>query len=344
MTVADTCLAGIALQPEALDRLMPMHVLLEPTGHISHAGPTLAKMMPSVPLTGARFLEIFELRRPRNVSCYADLVASTGTPLSLRLRAYPGTALKGLAVARAGTAGLLINLSFGITVVDAVGAYRLTSADFPATDLTVEMLYLIEAKEAVMKETRNLNRRLQAARVAAEEQAFTDTLTGLKNRRAMDHILNRYSSSGDSFSLMQIDLDYFKTVNDSLGHAAGDHVLQQVAQLLVKETRSTDTVVRSGGDEFVLIFHKLTDPESLTQIADRLLHCLEKPILFGDAPCRISASLGITISDDYAPTSPDQMLIDADRALYMSKNAGRSRHTLRRRSGDNPNSDVPRLN
>ncbi len=319
---------GIMLTPEAMGRLMPMHVIVRPTGHIVSAGPTLAKLLPDCPLEGRRFLELFQLRRPRDVTGYADLAAATATPLALRLRNCPDTAFRGLAVALPGQAGLLINLSFGIGAVEAVGRYRLTSADFPATDVTVEMLYLVEAKEAVMEESRSLNRRLQVARTAAEERAFTDTLTGLKNRRAMDHILDRYTRLGDSFSLMQVDLDFFKAVNDTLGHAAGDHVLQEVARILVEETRSDDTIVRAGGDEFVLIFHRLTDPDRLARIAGRILARLEEPIPFNGAPCRISASIGITVSDDYECPTADQMLIDADTALYASKKAGRARHTF----------------
>ncbi len=324
----DVSPGSAVLTPQALDQLMPLHVMLRPTGHIRQAGPTLRKLLPGQTLEGARFLELFEMRRPREARGYDDLAAACFAPLSLRLRAGPHTCFRGLGVALPGGAGLLINLSFGIGAVDAVSDFQLTSGDFPPTDVTVEMLYLVEAKEAVMEESRSLNRRLQVARVAAEEQAFTDTLTGLKNRRAMDHILGRYVRLGEAFSLMQVDLDYFKAVNDTLGHAAGDHVLQETARILVQETRSSDTIVRAGGDEFVLIFHALTDPDKLSQIAARILARLEQPILFEGAPCRISASIGITVSDDYSPPCAERMLADADAALYASKGAGRARHTF----------------
>ncbi len=319
----------IAVRAGDLDRLMPMHVILSPTGHIRRHGPTLAKIAGGQPLQGARFLEVFEVRRPRSVTSYAGLAEAAAMPLSLRLREAPGTALKGLVVPLAGGEdGLLVNLSLGIAAVDAVGGYRLTCSDFPATDLTVEMLYLVEAKDAVMHETRNLNRRLQAARTAAEEQALTDTLTGLRNRRAMDDILARYTERGQAFSLMQVDLDFFKKVNDTLGHAAGDHVLREVAAILLQETREYDTVVRAGGDEFVVVFHNLTDPAKLAQIAGRLVQRLEVPIIFEGAACRISGSIGISVSSDYDSPTPDRMLADADMALYASKKAGRARHTF----------------
>ena len=133
------------------------------------------------------------------------------------------------------------------------------------------MLYLIEAKSAAMTESRKLNTRLQGAKIAAEEQAYTDTLTGLKNRRAMDHVLSKFIDVGEKFGLMQVDLDFFKAVNDTMGHAAGDHVLLEVAKILVEETRNDDLVARVGGDEFVLLFHKLTDLEQLNDIANRII-------------------------------------------------------------------------
>jgi diguanylate cyclase (GGDEF)-like protein len=318
---------ALSVPMQALRRLMPMSVLVAGTGHIAQVGPTLTKLRPGAVLEGARFLELFEFRRPRNVASMAALRALAGVNLALRFRDDPATSFKGQA-ADLGEAGILINLSLGIAAVDAVGRFHLTNADFAPTDLTVEMLYLVEAKEAVLNESRSLNRRLQGARIAAEEQAFTDTLTGLKNRRAMDTILDRYTAAGEEFGLMHLDLDYFKDVNDTLGHAAGDHVLQQVAKILVEETRAGDTVIRAGGDEFVLVFHDLTSAEALAAISDRLLKRLEQPILFGGAPCRISASIGIALSNDYVVPEAERMLGDADRALYASKNAGRARHTF----------------
>lgn len=326
-------IAGVELPLTALCRLMPMHAIIGPTGHIRHAGPTLNKLRPDAGFAGTRFLEIFELRRPRRVSSVADLTVPGGTRLTLRLRDRPDLPLKGLAIPLPGGDGVLVNLSFGIAAVEAVGIFGLSSGDFPPTDLTIEMLYLVEAKEAVMGESRKLNLRLQGAKIAAEEQAYTDTLTGLKNRRAMDMILERYASCGERFSLMHLDLDFFKEVNDTLGHAAGDLVLQEAARVLVEETREEDTVVRFGGDEFVLLFHRLTDRDALGKVAMRILKRLQEPVLYQDQPCRISGSIGITMSDDYATPDPEQMLIDADMALYASKNAGRAQHTFVRDVG-----------
>ena len=316
----------LTFDPLSVGWLMPMHVHVGQTGQILGTGPTLAKVWPGEPLIDKRFLDVFALRRPLMVGSLADLMRQSGERLALSLRQPPHTAFKGICVPLQG-GGALVNLSFGIDVATAVRDHCLTDSDFAPTDLTVEMLYLTEAKTAVMEELRKLNHRLQGARLQAEEQAMTDTLTGLRNRRAMDRSLEHMISTQTPFGLMHIDLDYFKQVNDTLGHAAGDLVLHRVAQVLRAETRNTDTIARVGGDEFVLIFPSLTDPEKLASIGQRILTLLNEPVLFEGKPCRVSASIGTTISTHYAVPVADRMLSDADSALYASKHDGRSRVT-----------------
>ncbi|MEP2030985.1 MAG: diguanylate cyclase [Paracoccaceae bacterium] len=309
-----------------LDVLCPMHVTLDATGHIRHAGPTLQKLYTEGDLIGRRFLEVFELNRPRAIATMTELLSVCGVKLHLQFRNAPRTGLKGILVVGPEPDEAIINLSFGISILDGVRDYALTSADFAATDLTVEMLYLIEAKSAAMEASRTLNLRLQGAMIAAEEQAFTDTLTGLKNRRAMDHVLSRMLGSDEPFALMHLDLDFFKAVNDTLGHAAGDHVLQKVARIMVDETRDVDTISRVGGDEFVLIFPGLTDHATLERVALRVISLLEEPIPFEGAMCKISASIGTVLSSDYDDPTAEQLFADADVALYASKHAGRACH------------------
>lgn len=311
---------------EVLDVMCPMHVMLNATGHIAHAGPTAAKLWPEGGATGARFLEVFEVLRPRGLTDMAGLLEASGEKLHLRKRSEPRTMMKGILVPMAAIDGAVINLSFGISIMNGVRDYALTASDFAATELTIEMLYLIEAKSAAMEASRKLNLRLQGAMIAAEEQAFTDTLTGLKNRRAVDHILPRLIERGRVFSLMQIDLDFFKAVNDTHGHAAGDEVLQHVARALIEETREQDCVARIGGDEFVLIFEGLTRPDRLADIATRLTALIEQPVPYKDAVCQISCSIGIALAHEVRPLTPETILSAADQALYVSKNSGRAQH------------------
>jgi diguanylate cyclase (GGDEF)-like protein len=305
-----------------------MHVVVSASGHVSHAGPTLQKLRPGSAMVGRRFLEIFDLKRPRRISTMDTLRATAGTKLHLQLRDAPRTELKGILAPGPVSGESIVNLSFGISVVDAVSDYALTSVDFAATDLTIEMLYLVEAKSAAMEAFRKLNLRLQGAMIAAEEQAFTDTLTGLKNRRAMDHVLDRHAAWGTQFAVMQIDLDWFKAVNDTLGHAAGDHVLQTVARIMVEETRDHDTVARVGGDEFVIVLPHACDPLSLRSIGERIIQRLSRPIPFQGDLCRISASIGIAIYEPGGGVSVADLLADADVALYASKHGGRAQQTL----------------
>ncbi|RPE72017.1 diguanylate cyclase (GGDEF)-like protein [Pacificibacter maritimus] len=310
------------LEASALDRLMPMHLILDAQGIITKIGPTLCKLRGESAMLGHNFFDVFDLRDDGRKS--ANTIIPDDKKLYMTFKSGVSTPLKGIATPMANSTDMLLNLSFGISVVDAVHDYRLTAGDFAATDLAIEMLYLVEAKSAVLEETKQLNTRLQGAKVAAEEQAYTDTLTGLKNRRAMDHVLGRMIRAGVPFALMHIDLDYFKDVNDTLGHAAGDVVLQNVAKVLVDETRAEDLVARVGGDEFIVVMHKMTDADQLMKVAERIIAQLEIPVPFNDTVCRISGSVGITTTEQYDQIDAEQMMHNADTALYASKHQGRA--------------------
>lgn len=317
----------LALDPHAFGRLMPLYLWIAPSGQILGAGPTLLKLIAADRLIGRYFFDVFTLRRPKAVAGMADLVRQSGIRIHLSLSQPPHTGFKGVAVPLAQGQGVVLNLSFGINAAQAVREHSLTDADFAPTDLTVEMLYLTEAKSAVMEEMNHLASRLRQAKSTAEEQALSDTLTGLRNRRALDRALKTATEGGPPFGLMHLDLDFFKEVNDTLGHAAGDHVLQCMARILLAETRSGDVVARVGGDEFVVLFPGMDDPDRIARIANRILLRLQEPILFEGEVCRVSASIGTTLSSLYAEPEPDRLSNDADHALYVSKRQGRSRAT-----------------
>jgi len=271
----------------AFDILCPMHLRLTETGHIVHVAPTLQKLRANSDLFGKRFLEVFRLDRPRSVTTMSELMARARSKLHLELRDPP-------------------------------------SADFAATDLAIEMLYLVEAKSAAMDASRNLNQRLQGAKLAAEEQAATDPLTGLKNRRAADRILETAIAEDRAFAVMQLDLDFFKAVNDSKGHAAGDLVLQEVAKIMRAETRRDDVIARVGGDEFLILIEGGAAKDRLKEIATRLIRKIEQPIPFEKETCHISASIGITRRSAGDPRGIDALIQSSDRALYASKSKGRA--------------------
>lgn len=315
---------------DVLDILCPMNLILDARGYVLHVGPTTAKLAEGGEnMIGRPFLELVNIKRPWVVNSVDDLVKMAGRKLHLEILDDLRTGLKGIMVPLPGEAGeMIINLSFGISIIDGVREYSLTNADFAATDLAIELLYLVEAKTAAMEASRRLNQRLQGAKIAAEEQAYTDTLTGLKNRRAMDMVLDRMLVLGEQFAMMHIDLDYFKAVNDTLGHAAGDHVLLKVAQVMVDETRETDCVARVGGDEFVIILPQVKDEPTLRRIGNRIIRVLEQPIPFEGEICNISASIGTVWIERGSDIEKDELLSNADVALYASKNAGRAMQTF----------------
>jgi diguanylate cyclase (GGDEF)-like protein len=308
---------------QVLDRLMPLHLVVGADGCIDHCGPTLAKLVDPGTLAGQPFLEAFTLRRPRDAFSFVALRAQPFAPLRLTLARDDALPMRGI-LAPLPDGRTLVNLSFGIALVDAVARYRLTADDFATTDLAVEMLYLVEAQSAAFQESRKLNARLDSAKIAAEEQAFTDTLTGLKNRRAMVHVVERLVRSHVHFAILLVDLDYFKDVNDSLGHAAGDHVLQAVARALMDEVRPGDTVVRIGGDEFAVIACDMRDPAAALSLGRRIVQRVEQPVPFAGHVCRISASIGIALSATRPRATFDELMAAADATLYEVKSAGRA--------------------
>lgn len=318
---------GLAVAAADLGRLMPLHAMLSPTGEVLAAGPMLFRLFPGKGLIGRDFLSLFEVRGgPGQISDMAGLsarlfqklhVCPRGTSSRLRLR--------GMAVPLSGGRGMLVNLSFGIDVIRAVRDLHLSDADFAPTELAMELLYLAEAIAAIRGEMQELSRRLVGARQQAQQEALTDPLTGLRNRRACDSFLSRLCHEGAGFALMHVDLDYFKQVNDTFGHAAGDHVLQQAAQILTGLSRGSDCLARVGGDEFIIVMPGLTDSERLLSLGEKIVTGLAQPIPFQGDLCRISGSVGFAVVPEGGGADPVEVLSEADSMLYAAKEAGRGR-------------------
>jgi len=168
-------------------------------------------------------------------------------------------------------------------------------------------------------------------RKAAEEQikqlAFFDPLTQLPNRRLLQerlkHGIDVERRDGKQLALLMLDLDRFKSVNDSLGHLAGDELLQQVAARITARLRDVDMVARLGGDEFIVLLEDIAHPEDAARVAEEIIADLSKPFCVEQGEdIQISASIGISLYPQHGD-NPALLMDNADAALYQAKDAGR---------------------
>jgi diguanylate cyclase (GGDEF)-like protein len=160
-----------------------------------------------------------------------------------------------------------------------------------------------------------------------EQLAHTDALTGLANRRRLDHELalecERSARYQRPFALIMFDVDHFKRVNDNNGHTRGDEILQQLAEVVRQEVRTTDSVYRYGGEEFVVLARE-TDHRDAGELAERLRARIEAHFSARGAVAPVTASFGIALVPPEDP-DPARVVASADAALYRSKEGGRNR-------------------
>lgn len=177
----------------------------------------------------------------------------------------------------------------------------------------------------------DITERMQAED-ALRKLALHDPLTGLANRaliidRLQGAIDRRRRTGGEGFALVFLDLDHFKPINDSLGHAAGDALLVEVGQRIVECVRATDTVGRLGGDEFVVLLEAPADSDTVLRTVQRIRDALSAPFHGTDDGMHVSASIGILLGED-APADPEAALRNADIAMYEAKTHGRDSYRI----------------
>lgn len=163
-----------------------------------------------------------------------------------------------------------------------------------------------------------------------EYAATHDQLTGLANRKNLVAEIRRAllasHRSGRPTAVVMLDLDHFKFVNDSLGHAVGDDLLREAASRMRSSVRDGDFVARHGGDEFVVVMRDLEAPDEATAVAQRIVDVFRSPVLVGATELFTTASVGVAISR--VGSDVDSLLSEADTAMYVSKDAGRDRCSL----------------
>jgi diguanylate cyclase (GGDEF)-like protein/PAS domain S-box-containing protein len=230
-------------------------------------------------------------------------------------------------------------LSF-LTAIDGEGHVGL--AEYRVLDREGMALYVETSRTNLMHDPNVkgivLNTRDISERKRFEEQlshqAFHDQITGLANRALFQdrvtHALERQSRDGKPVAVLFMDLDDFKTVNDSLGHAAGDQMLVEISRRLVARLRTADTAARLGGDEFAVLLEDGGE-EGLTaaDVAGRILETFEEPFLLDGTEVYTHASIGISVAEpEAAPHHADELLRNADVAMYMAKEGGKGRYQL----------------
>ncbi len=184
--------------------------------------------------------------------------------------------------------------------------------------------------ESMKQDRDRLEREVEARTEEIKKLSNTDPLTGLSSRRYLEEQMGvefkRAIRYNHSLSMLMVDLDHFKKINDTLGHLAGDKVLSEVGRRLAKAVRETDFIGRYGGEEFVVILPE-THASDAAQIAEKMRELIaERPVFFEGRPINVTASIGVAELSS-SMTNYEEVFQGADQALYISKESGRNRIT-----------------
>ncbi|TQS46289.1 putative bifunctional diguanylate cyclase/phosphodiesterase [Cryptosporangium phraense] len=216
----------------------------------------------------------------------------------------------------------------GMIVVVMGDQVRDGSIDMLVAWLALSAVVAVLGRQFVsLRMTASLNREIDAHRARLAHQAFHDPLTGLANRALFGERLASALSDGSGPALLLVDLDGFKAVNDTRGHAAGDQLLVAVAGRLKGAVRATDTVARLGGDEFAVVLPGAAEPSAAIAVASLILQRVGEPVSLSEgAPVAVRASVGIALAD--GESTAELLLRDADLALYEAKESGKNRYQV----------------
>jgi diguanylate cyclase (GGDEF)-like protein/PAS domain S-box-containing protein len=266
----------------------------------------------------------------------ADGIVRYESPSAKRVFGYEpgemlGTELKDLlhgedrrrvfeAVIEAAAAGNATGIVVEARVRHADGSWR-------HTETSVSSLLDDPDVQGVILNTRDITERKELE-AALSHQAFHDSLTKLPNRALLkdriDHAVARAARRQRALAVLLLDLDGFKAVNDSLGHAAGDELLTAVADRLADCIRPTDTCARLGGDEFAILLEDLASPNDWQVVANRMLEALRRPFGLNGKEVFVRASIGVAMRGEGGEDA-DELLRNADVAMYMAKSQGKNR-------------------
>jgi two-component system, cell cycle response regulator len=211
-----------------------------------------------------------------------------------------------------------------VIVITAQPDHKLRALQAGAKDFVSKPFDLVEVKTRIhnMLEVRLLYKKLGKYNKELEQRALHDSMTGLPNRDLFNdrlaHAIALATRHAWTLAVMFLDLDRFKCINDTHGHAVGDGVLKEVAKRLLQHARDEDTVCRNGGDEFLYVLMNPQGGENIQRIAEALVKTIGLPIDMGELQPAIKASIGIAIYPDDGTTG-EQLIRNADAAMYRAK-------------------------
>ncbi|MDC8758176.1 diguanylate cyclase domain-containing protein [Janthinobacterium fluminis] len=217
-----------------------------------------------------------------------------------------------------------------VLALTAQPSFKIAALEAGARDFISKPFDLLEVHKRIhnMLEVRLLYKELAQYSKQQQELALHDPLTGLPNRRLLeDRIatsLQHAQRNRGKAAVMYLDLDGFKAINDTYGHAYGDEILKMVAKRLVGSSRKEDTVARIGGDEFVIVLGALSGLGDAREPASKLVEIVSEPYFINDLSLTLSTSIGISIYPDDAD-NVEALISMADSALYEAKRAGKNR-------------------
>lgn len=306
--------------------LMPMHVVLDAQDRIVSKGKTLAKLVGKAECLADAFMLCSLDGSAEQRSLLAKDLPSD-CRFTVRLKENQELVLCGVCVPLHGDLSVM-NFGFGACLPEAVRKFGLTMTDFSPVDMATEFLFLHEANRAAMELLSSTNASLERATIDAQRQSLTDPLTGLWNRRSFDIEFRKAfrNRNYQSFALLHLDLDNFKEINDSFGHAVGDALLCSVSRIVSRNIRRHDLAFRIGGDEFLILAFFPKQSEGAGPLACRLIEQIER-LNSRFSSASLSASIGVALSwRKY--TGCMQMSSCADKALYMAKAEGKGRAVI----------------
>ncbi len=221
-----------------------------------------------------------------------------------------------------------------VTSFGQLAGMGVTLSEIPPHHALAEMLMLLQTNRNAMEDARDLARKikerngeLEQLTEALRKQAYHDALTGLPNRlmlrERLSHAIARARRQQSRLAVLFIDLDRFKSVNDSLGHRVGDQLLHLVAERIRGALRETDTVAREGGDEFLVLLEDVQEPEQAGRVAEKILKRLNQPYQVQNTQLQCGASVGVSLYP-MDGEDEDQLISHADAAMFDSKREGRN--------------------